>query len=136
MKSKNPIVYWIPPVIWLAVIWFASAISGNPDLPAQPFPHFDKVIHFGIYFLLAGLLYWALFKSTTHKEKAMAFVAFLTATVYGAIDEVHQINIPFRTSDVWDWVWDTIGALVCVVLIYLWRKKTNGTHRSEDLPTA
>lgn len=47
---------YIYPVIWFALITYASLTppKGIPKFPA--IPHFDKVVHFGIYYVLVIVL--------------------------------------------------------------------------------
>jgi VanZ family protein len=39
------------------------------------------------------------------------------ASLYGASDELHQSFIPGRSPEIGDWVADTLGALIAVLLV-------------------
>jgi VanZ family protein len=52
----------------------------------------------------------------------------LLGSVYGVIDEVHQYFVPGRDCNVWDWIADTLGAILgagAILLIqrYLLKRK-------------
>jgi VanZ family protein len=42
-------------------------------------------------------------------------LAIVSASLYGATDEVHQAFVPFRTFSLSDWVADTAGAVIGAV---------------------
>ncbi|HYD83482.1 MAG TPA: VanZ family protein, partial [Opitutus sp.] len=46
--------------------------------------------------------------------------AILIVSVFGVTDELHQHFTPGRSMDVWDWVADTLGAIVATVLYAEW----------------
>ena len=87
---------------------------------------YDKVVHFTMYAVLAGLLTvsfrvkWPLLRSLV--------VAITIVAAFGAVDEWHQRFIPGRTTDVVDWVADTIGGasgmLAATLLVPRWLKRS------------
>jgi hypothetical protein len=61
---KMKIAYFWKPLLWLAIICYALFIPAG-DLPIKPFlkiPHFDKMVHFGLFFV------FCLFTVTTFKK--------------------------------------------------------------------
>lgn len=93
----------------------------------------DKILHIGIYGLLALLCYISLI----HIEIENMFTArpllwsFLISSAYGALDEFHQLFVPNRSCDIWDWASDTAGALIMVILIkYLLVKRLKLLRRN------
>ncbi|MBL9189386.1 MAG: VanZ family protein [Opitutaceae bacterium] len=100
-------MFW--PLLIAAVIFYASSRS---HVPAPGLTRVDdKIGHFAAYGLLASLLCRALGGSWRG-----ALIALLLASAYGASDEWHQSFVPGRHSDIADWVADTLGAAVAVVL--------------------
>ena len=105
---------------WMAVIFFVS--HQNNDNLQDPVNWlsqfleklniaipFDKVAHFGAYGILGITAYVAWPKSPV---KAVA-----VCVAYGLSDEIHQMFVPGRSCDPWDWLADSLGALVAVVLL-------------------
>ena len=81
----------------------------NPPVP-QGLARFDKVVHFAMYALLAGLVVWAW---AGRRTSAMVIIAtLLIVAAYGALDEWHQQFIPGRSMELNDWLADSAGALV------------------------
>ena len=80
----------------------------NPPVPSA-LARFDKVVHFAMYALLAGLLAWAAVGRLTTTVVVLASV--LAVAAWGAIDEWHQQFIPGRSMDLNDWLADLAGAL-------------------------
>lgn len=102
---------WVWPVVLAVGIFIASTRSqiAEPDIS-----HIDKVAHFGVYGLLATLL------CRLGRGWRAAVFALLAASLYGISDEWHQSFTPGRSVEVADWVADTSGAALAVLLYTLW----------------
>lgn len=113
---------FIAPLVWAAFIFW---LSHQPTLPKIPidFDFMDKVMHAGVYGILAGLCFWALHAPTQRR----AWLSLVLASLYGASDEFHQWFVPGRTPDVWDWVADSLGAAMLAGLA-LWWLRTKPTN--------
>jgi VanZ family protein len=74
----------------------------------------DKFGHFGIYGLLGTLVC----RLTGGWRGALASLIIVSA--YGASDEWHQSFVPGRSSDVQDWIADTVGAAIGIALYMGW----------------
>ncbi|MEW6702351.1 MAG: VanZ family protein [Bacteroidota bacterium] len=110
-------------------------------IPTDTIPRFfnaqDKVEHLIAYFVLAVLLTLSLYFqkwSNFLSSKAFLFsVIFLL--FYAALDEVHQIFVPGRYCDIYDWLSDAIGGLLGTGLVYLFlrsylKKRANAVTAS------
>ena len=93
-------------------------LSHHPTLPIDPlFPHFDKVAHFGAYFVLSGLWLLALSWKTPPWSLSRIFILSLVFTVgYGTTDEIHQAFVPGRVASLADLMMDALGAITAVEL--------------------
>jgi VanZ family protein len=112
-NERNLLFFWLPPLIWAAVLFIESATAVPPQvLDLGGLPHWDKVLHFGLYALLALLLLRALRQETRLPWIRAAVGAFVLASCYGATDELHQWFTPGRSMDFWDWTADTAGAAI------------------------
>ncbi len=103
--------WWLVSISWAAFIYW---LSSKPDVPQPGFwlpPHTDKVVHAVLYAILAGALFFAWRSTGCSPARAAVFAAIL-ASLYGFTDEWHQLSIHGRSSDVFDWVADTLGATV------------------------
>ena len=100
---------WGPPVVWMALIFYTSS---QPDpVPAVTRAVWDKLLHLGGYVALAMLFARAL-RAEGVSAATASILAALLASAYGATDEVHQLFVPLRHSDVRDWIADSIGAVI------------------------
>jgi len=97
-------------------------IPGSEFPKQKIFPHFDKVVHVVIFFVLC-YLFCRPFKNTTLtiSEKKSWFISIaLYAFAYGIIMEfVQKYFVPFRGYDEWDMAADGLGSLCA----FLWSKK-------------
>lgn len=103
----------LPPVLWAALIF---VLSSRSTLPTPSVSGFDKVAHFGAYFVLAVLTSRALhlrWRGTT-----AAVITFVLGVAYGISDEVHQSFVPGREPDLADLVADGFGAAAGAVFWY------------------
>jgi VanZ family protein len=102
---------WLPALLYMAIIFH---FSSQPDpLPEIRTHVWDKLLHCTEYIGLAFLVCRALAGEGLAWRMAFA-IAILAASLYGASDEWHQAYVPNRSSDVHDWVADSIGGIVGV----------------------
>ena len=109
--------FW-KPVLWLIIVSTISLIPGN-DIPSQIllFPNFDKVIHFGMYFVLVLFLVFPLLKI---KAVNTYLIAFLIAVLLGGILEILQATIAInRTGSYIDFLANLSGAIFGLI-VYKW----------------
>ncbi|GAA4834140.1 hypothetical protein GCM10023331_19230 [Algivirga pacifica] len=78
----------------------------------------DKVVHLGIFGALTFFYTFGIFQQHwSHKSRRNTMLLMVFAcVVYGAITELIQHFIPYRSGDVYDFVVDTIGAVGGYVL--------------------
>ena len=114
--------YFWKPIFWLAFICYGLFIPAG-SLPTKPFlniPHFDKVVHFSMFFMFCLLL----FRPFKKLEFKYYFLAPLTATAFGAILEWAQRLISVsRSSDIYDFFANAIGILMATLFYYLFVSK-------------
>lgn len=113
---------------WLAIGWtiviLALTLFPASDIPNTPFsriPHFDKIVHAGIFAVFVILWYGALFRSKsasdngkTRQFQPMTLLAtvILIAVLLGLLIEIIQKDWQYihRDFEWFDWLADTLGA--------------------------
>lgn len=115
--------YWLPPVMWAAVIF---AFSSRPTATVSEIYwsdfFFKKFIHLVEYGILATLLYRGLINSKMQKTKA-GYLSILLSFLYGASDEFHQSLTPGRDPTLRDVIIDTVGAGLAIYFLWKWTSK-------------
>ena len=99
-----------------AGIWYLSSQSILPQ--PRGVLGFDKFQHFLAYFVLAAAIaLW--FSRERWRRPGFRLPVFTAAlgSLYGVIDEVHQYFVPGRNCNVWDWLFDTLGAIIAAVVV-------------------
>jgi VanZ family protein len=99
----------------MAAIFVLSSQSKIPPLPGGLTNHTGHFIGYG---LLGGLL----LRGFAHArwqgvDSRGAWRGIVFASLYGITDEFHQSFVPGRTPAVDDWIADSAGAAVAVLLI-------------------
>ena len=85
----------------------------------------DKAMHAAAYAALALFVWWA-----SQARSRPASMAFGVASLYGAVDELHQLwGDAGRYGDVWDWLADVTGAGLMAVFLHVWAGR--GMRNSE-----
>jgi len=120
------LLYWLPPIAWAAGIFVLSSLPSLPRPPA--YPHEDKVIHALFFGILALWLLRAFAGGQRMRAGKAAALAFVFASLYGAVDEAHQHFVPPRTTDAADWLADSVGAAVVFLAA---RRLRAGTAQEE-----
>jgi hypothetical protein len=112
----------LPLVIYAAVIFYMGGGSA-PPLVAPPIVGVDKVLHFGAFGIFALLSYRAGVYQWPNREKAdQRRLAVIVASVVGGLLELYQLGFPNRSCDIWDFVADTLGAMVAGGILWAWSR--------------
>ena len=113
---KKYIVYHFPWQILMAALFFQSSISQIP-ITDIGIDWFDKILHFVVFGILGFLMARSL-KYANFKQLNSNFViwSIIICSIYGAMDEIHQLYVPGRFATVGDWVADVLGIIVFVLL--------------------
>lgn len=80
-----------------------------------------KLAHFSIYLLL-GILVFSLFKEYKYYNYKGIIYSIIIILLYAISDEVHQLFIPGRSSEVRDVLIDTIGGTTGIIIYYYYRR--------------
>lgn len=107
---------------------FIFWLSDQSTLPTPlTFPHQDKVMHMGAYFILTFFVVRA-FRHHSLSHKRLIISSLIFSSLYGASDEWHQSFVIGRFSDVNDWIADTLGALLLICSFQLLRRYQKIKH--------
>lgn len=137
LPSRGP-VRWLPVLVWYGVIFLFSAQTGDAssqlssgvietafrvdlatadwDLVLMLSFLVRKGAHMFVYFVLTGLLLFALGK----RKGAVPLAVGLCALLAG-LDEFHQYFVPGRSCKLTDVFIDLAGGLVFLLFLRLWR---------------
>ena len=146
-KRKNFLVYWLPVLAWMVLIFSASSDSKSYQhssslflpllhwlFPAMSHEHeemlhhaFRKCGHLTEYAVMA-LLCWRAVRQPQKQDPRPwrwdeAGLALTLVFLYAATDEFHQIFVPTRTPMVSDVFIDTIGGSIGLLLLWFLGKK-------------
>jgi VanZ family protein len=114
---------------WLdftALTFYCGLIYWLSDQETLPVPILfsfqDKIHHAGAYFAMS-LLAWRFFRHFSQHRFIPLLAAIGFCSFYGATDEWHQSFVLGRSSDVWDWLADTVGASLAMLGFYVAKLK-------------
>jgi VanZ family protein len=120
-RGPRPSLLWYvtPAAVYLPYIFF----EGTKNDPETPLGVSDKTAHFVAFGLMVPLFTRALryFWPATPRWRLILAAAGL-ASLAGALLELWQSFLPFRTAEFLDWAADTVGAAAAAVLVAIgWR---------------
>jgi VanZ family protein len=82
-------------------------------------PFFDKIVHFGMYFILAILFIYAMENSRTKLDLRLALLVFLIGIAYGGLLEILQYLMHAgRSADWFDFLSDALGSLTGIMIYF------------------
>ena len=111
--------YWVPLLLYGALIWYMSSRTIVPGSGLFTFPLGDKVGHALMFGLLAAFLWRALRGSLgLSPTGALALSTVVLVALYGIADEIHQSYVPGRSADPFDFAADAAGAALVTVALY------------------
>jgi VanZ family protein len=150
-KFRLFVKYWLPVIIWLAVIFSASGDTKSYQHSSRliaPFvrwllPNISpealdstvlvvrKCAHLTEYAVLA-LLFWRAIRKPLRQDPRpwswpLAGRAVLFVALYAASDEFHQLFVATRDASLRDVVIDTFGAVLGIILLWgIYRLRKRG----------
>ena len=107
-------VCWLGVVIWVCTVFYLSSRPTDELVADLPFfmAAWDKALHFVAFFCGVLPLVSALRLSFRWPWRKICLVSVVAISIYGALDEVHQLYTPSRSGlSVGDWIADTLGAM-------------------------
>ena len=108
-----------PSLGWTSVIFILLAMptSGVDGSGLFNIPHFDKVIHFGLFLVLA--FFWGVFftNKKLEKQNATLLIVILLGSGFGLGMEYYQKFFTLRSFSYWDAVADAVGSVVGVFAV-------------------
>lgn len=117
MQSAKELSFkkFIPGIIWFIVVVILTTMPGK-DIPQSGlfFKNFDKVVHVGIFGLLALLFCWPFYKTSATNQKKIRYfiiIALLTSAFGYSIELIQKYWAEGRGYDLMDWLADSAGAL-------------------------
>ena len=133
MKAGRFLKYHFPFLAWLLIIFIQSSFPAV-ELPKVEFFSADKIVHMGVFGLLAALCFISLIhikKQNLFTGSAYLWSAIITI-LYGASDEIHQYFVPNRSSELQDWLADIAGIIIMLALIKLFLSKKMRLFKKEQ----
>ena len=105
-------------IVWAVVIAILTLSPGRavPDVPFWNIPHFDKIVHAGIFGMLSFLMARGTIRQYAGQKIKKAFViSFFVAIGYGLIIEYLQRLVPGRSFELSDLMANTAGAVLGLI---------------------
>lgn len=94
-------------------------LSAQPQekLPPLPLLHIDKIVHI-IEYAIYGFLLMLAYTSAKSRLifKWSASLSIFTGILYAASDEIHQLCVAGRHSSLIDWIADSVGVLLGILI--------------------
>lgn len=123
-ENKKKYVYLPLGIYWL-ILFILTSLPSTSFADALRFS--DKIKHFIAYLILSFLLSLALHFQEKWDKLKLKYAAFavIISSVYGMLDEVHQIFIPNRSAELLDWLADFSGSLLGAIIVFYIIKQIN-----------
>lgn len=132
---------WITRRFWPGSIW-AVIILLLIGLPGNYFPQVisfwdwlspDKLVHFFVFSVFTFLLLWgyrAQYRSSKHRSK-LVWLIIILGVLYGGLTEILQAKVFIgRDGSVFDFLANTIGSIMGIVLFMLFARKNKKENAS------
>lgn len=123
---------WGPAVVWAAFILLLTSVPNPNVLDVRGG---DKLVHFCLYAIFSLL---ALRGAWSRPARRLTWLWVLVAiSVFGALDELHQLFIPGRSAEVADWLADSAGDAAGILLgAFILRRASRRAPPSPDVDDA
>ena len=123
LKENRKKVLLIPLIIYWIIILIGTTIPADAFVDVVELS--DKVEHFIAYFGLAVLLGLNLYFQEKWKKISLYYIVatLVICLTYGVLDELHQLFVPNRMAEFWDWVADSLGTITGLFVTSIFLQK-------------
>lgn len=106
----------LPLIIYWIILFILTSLPTGLAIETRDVS--DKLLHFGAYGLLSVLLHLNMYfqNKFIRLKNSPATFTLVIASIYGLIDEIHQMFVPGRSAEFLDWVADFSGSLLAVLI--------------------
>ncbi len=116
--ARGPRWHHVAPAAGYVVAVFVLGSLPQQGLPALPAIGVDKLAHAAAFLVMALLFMRSLRLAWPGVgDRSSRWSAALAASTLGALLEVFQLAVPGRSAEWSDWIADTIGAGLAVLLV-------------------
>lgn len=113
--KKQRVLLLLPAIAVASGIFIVSSIPQSA-LPPLQFDFIDKILHFAAFLIFGLSLIIAFYPEHRNQSSFKSVVLILIiGLLYSAIDEFHQLFVPGRSCDIFDWIADSIGVATSLV---------------------
>lgn len=112
-------------IVAVILILIAILMPGN-DVPSVGIPHLDKVVHFGMFGVLALVFYGEY--TWQHKKLPVYLKAWGAMEIFALVTEFMQKLVPGRSCDMIDFVADSLGITLMIALFIIVLEKKFISH--------
>ena len=108
---------FIKPLIWFITIIYLSLLpkADMPDKPLFTIPHFDKLVHFGMYFIWV-LLIIPLFSSRRSSQFLYLTTIGSVILIGGSMEIFQELMQCGRSADITDMYANLIGGISALLM--------------------
>ena len=117
---RQYLIYWGPPLAWMAMIF---TLSSQSNLPAPPEPLVAQLYRVGGHMIAFGALSLLLVRAmqSTWPGQRVAGWSLSVTLLYALVDEYHQSFVPGRHATLIDVAVDVAGMLLALGIL-TWRQ--------------
>ena len=110
---------YLPTILVCTIVLILSVINTGV-LPKTDVPSADKIVHTIMYF---GITLILMLNQTSYLReqitKRQLYFAFLFSVGFGTLMEVIQHFLPWRSGSVYDFIANTLGVILAIVILLL-----------------
>lgn len=123
LPRKRQLYWWFLPLTWASCIIYLSLLPGGGGILTWfGIPHFDKVLHFGGYGLLAFLAAFASYKEVGVSKKRMGWIAAICALMGIGLEVGQYVMQVGRSFEGLDMVANVLGVAGGIIVApWFWR---------------
>lgn len=115
MKRKHTLL--LRNIVWAIIIFILCAMpSDSIPNPRLNIPYLDKIVHFGMFFIMAIFLCSELNYQTRLRSGIIYLITIGFGFAYGGLIEIMQDRVFHRSGDWWDLLADMSGAFAGCLL--------------------
>lgn len=113
------LILFIKPIVWLSLICYGlfTPPSALPKTTFLNIPHFDKIVHFGLFFVFCLLLFRPFKKVKLNHLIIAPMLSFILAAL---LEWTQEMVTSSRSSNIYDFLANTAGILgATIVFLFL-----------------